>query len=143
MESAISSFINSQTNLTYCTCIGDVPHCANCFFAWNEELNALIFKSDNTTRHIQEALKNNHVAGTILPDKLEKGKIKGIQFSGTFLIPTAENLNIAKESYYNKYPFARVIPGEIWAILLEEIKMTDNTLGFGKKLLWERKKEKL
>lgn len=143
MEAAISSFINSQTNLTFCTCIGEIPYCANCFYAWNEKLNALIFKSGDDTRHIQEALKNKNIAGTILPDKLETGKIKGIQFSGMFSEPAGEALTICKETYYKKYPFARVFAGEIWMIQLDKIKMTDNTLGFGKKLLWEREKEKL
>ncbi len=143
MDAVISSFLNSQTNLTFCTSSGDIPYCANCFYAWDEQLNLLIFKSSEETNHIQQALKNDHIAGTILPDKLEKGKIRGIQFSGTFSIPSGESLVLAKETYYKKYPFARVFSGEIWAIQLEKIKMTDNTLGFGKKLLWEREKENI
>lgn len=140
MDVAIVSFLQSATNLTVCTCSNEIPHCANCFYAWNEKMNVLIFKSYEETRHIQEALKNNQVAGTILPDKLEKAKIKGIQFSGKFVKPIGESLTISKETYYKKYPFARVFPGEFYEVLLEKIKMTDNTLGFGKKLLWEREK---
>jgi uncharacterized protein YhbP (UPF0306 family) len=30
------------------------------------------------------------------------------------------------------------MPGEIWTIKINRIKYTDNTLGFGKKIIWER-----
>jgi hypothetical protein len=33
---------------------------------------------------------------------------------------------------------ALAMPGHIWTIQLTEIKMTDNTLGFGKKIAWSR-----
>jgi len=29
----------------------------------------------------------------------------------------------------------------VWALTLTEIKMTDNALGFGKKLMWSRENE--
>ncbi|MBK7558873.1 MAG: hypothetical protein IPI54_11635 [Chitinophagaceae bacterium] len=44
--------------------------------------------------------------------------------------------------YLAKHPLALAIPGDIWALQLNSVKMTDSTLGFGKKLLWEREAEK-
>jgi uncharacterized protein YhbP (UPF0306 family) len=30
------------------------------------------------------------------------------------------------------------MPGEVWTIELLTMKMTDNTLAFGKKIIWEK-----
>lgn len=97
----------------------------------------LIFKSSRDTVHIQNAIENNCVSGTVLPDKLIIGKVQGIQFSGVFKEPTGEMLDEAKKIYYKKYPFALAISGELWVVKLNIIKFTDSTLGFGKKLKWE------
>ena len=71
-------------------------------------------------------------------DIQKTGKIKGVQFTGKFTELHGNRLETAKNKYYRKYPFARVIPGELWGIELRTVKMTDNTLGFGKKITWER-----
>ena len=42
----------------------------------------------------------------------------------------------AEDVYYKRFPFARVFEGELWSIELTEIKMTDITLGFRKKIAW-------
>lgn len=132
----IIEFLKANTALALATCKDNVPHCANCFYVYDEELNLLIFKSRPGTRHIHEALVNNNVAGTILPDKLEPTKIQGIQFSGYFSEPKDELLQLAKTSYYKRYPFAIAFPGNLWIIELDNIKMTDNSLGFGTKIEW-------
>jgi len=38
--------------------------------------------------------------------------------------------------YYQKFPFAETMPAPIWGIKLDWVKVTDNTLGFGTKLIW-------
>jgi len=131
-------FLKSCTNLTLATGKNSIPYCANCFYAYDEKQNLLVFKSDRDTNHIKQALENNNVAGTILPDKLEKAKIKGIQFNGKFIEAKDELLESIKKVYYKKYPFARAFAGELWAVEFTFIKMTDNTLGFGKKIEWRK-----
>ncbi|MBK8686062.1 MAG: hypothetical protein IPN26_14405 [Bacteroidetes bacterium] len=37
--------------------------------------------------------------------------------------------------YLAKHPLALAIPGDIWALQVNYIKMTDSTLGFGKNYL--------
>ncbi len=138
MDKRIETFIEKQKNLTLCTCENNVPYCANCFYAFMSDEKMLIFKSGSATKHISQALKNNTVAGTILPDLDKTGTIKGIQFSGNFSAPANNLLDKARKAYYKKFPFAIAIAGEIWVIELVTIKMTDNTLGIGKKLTWER-----
>jgi hypothetical protein len=132
----IVSFLKGNTNFTIATSSDNVPYCANCFYAYEEENNFLVFKSDSETNHIRQALKNKAVAGSVTPDKLDRTKIQGIQFQGKFLRPENEMLDLLKKIYYKKYPFAVAFQGNIWAIELVNIKMTDNTLGFGKKIEW-------
>ena len=138
MDKKIESFINEQKNLTLCTTIDNNPYCANCFYVYSGEDNFLVFKSDRTTKHIANALINDNVAGTIIPDISKIGTIKGIQFTGKFIAPADKLLEKAKSIYYNRFPFALPMTGEIWVIELISVKMTDSTLGFGKKLTWEK-----
>ncbi|MHB8259963.1 MAG: pyridoxamine 5'-phosphate oxidase family protein [Bacteroidia bacterium] len=138
LDKPISLFIQSQTALTIATCFQDMPYCASCYYAFLEKQNAIVFKSSRDTQHIIYALQNKQVAGTITPDKSEVGKIKGIQFSGEFIEPKDDLLKEAKSAYIKKYPFSVAFKGDFWLIELTSIKYTDNTLGFGKKLKWEK-----
>ena len=138
MNERITSFLRLNTNLTFATCSNNIPYCANCFYAFDEENNFFVFKSNPETTHIRQGLENNNIAGSIASDKLDRTKIQGIQFSGNFVEPKNELLNLLKTIYYKKYPFAMAFSGTIWAIELTSIKMTDNTLGFGKKIEWKK-----
>lgn len=135
----IVSFLRKNTNLTLATSAGNVPYCANCFYAYEDEQNLLIFKSSQDTKHIRQALENKLVAGSILPDELETAKVQGIQFQGSFLNPQNGQLESLKRCYYKKFPFALAFSGSIWAVELTHIKMTDNALGFGKKIEWSER----
>lgn len=137
-EKKIWSFANDQTVLNLATSSEGTPWCASCFFALEKTHKLLVFKSDDKSRHMQEAITQNLVAGTILPDKLKVGKVKGIQFQGSLLSDDGDILKAAQKKYYKKYPYAKVVPGDIWMIKLSLVKLTDNTLGFGKKLIWKR-----
>ncbi|MBL7888685.1 MAG: hypothetical protein JNL24_03980 [Bacteroidia bacterium] len=138
MDERIISFINAQTSLTFATVKDDIPYCATCFYAFISERTSLVIKSDPETLHIQQALLNNNIAGTIVPDKFLKTKVQGLQFQGKFIVPEKEILSDAKSAYYKKYPFALAIHGELWVLDLTFIKFTNNTLSFGKKLKWNK-----
>ena len=137
-EKRIWSFINSQTVMNMATSSEGIPWSASCFFALEKTHKLLVFKSDKESRHMREAVTQGIVAGTILPDKLKIGKVKGIQFQGKMLSDNGDILAAAQKKYYKKYPYAKVVPGDIWMIELSLAKLTDNTLGFGKKLIWKR-----
>ena len=98
----------------------------------------LIFLSDKETKHINDARANSNVAGTISTEVTTVAKIKGIQFTGEFINPTEQQQKELYKIHYDKFPFAKAKPSPIWGVQLSWIKMTDNTLGFGKKLIWER-----
>ncbi|MBX7202178.1 MAG: pyridoxamine 5'-phosphate oxidase family protein [Bacteroidia bacterium] len=141
MDQRISSFIKAQKNLTFCTSEENIPYCSNCFYAFVEQWQCLVFKSNQSTRHIQHALKNPHVAGTILPDLGKIGSIQGIQFTGKFCAVSGKKVDVAKKAYYSRHPMALTMRGDLWVISLMEIKMTDNTFGFGGKVHWQRTNE--
>jgi len=138
MDKRIQKFIGKNKVLTMCTSEDNVPYCASCFYAYDEEAQLLIFSSENYTRHIEQAIKNTSVSGTINTKNKTIAKIQGIQFTGEFISPSEEQQKAFYSVYYKRFPFAKAIPAPIWAIQLTWIKMTDNSLGFGKKLVWER-----
>jgi uncharacterized protein len=139
MKERIDAFIRKQTVLSLCSVDGEnEPYCFSCFYSFNSKDFLLHFKSSLTAYHSQLLLKNAQVAGTILPDKLNKLAIKGIQLSG-YVLPFSNPLAVnAASEYHKKFPFALAIPGEVWTIQIDKIKMTDNTIGFAKKITWER-----
>jgi len=138
MEKKIAAYISESKVLTIATSINNIPYCANCFYVFDEVNKFLIFLSDEKTRHISEAIQNNRVAGTIDKEVTTVAKIQGLQFIGEFINPTEEQQQGFYKTYYNKFPFAKAKPSPIWGIQINWIKMTDNTLSFGKKLKWER-----
>ncbi len=142
MNEIISQFIQEQNCASIC-CVGEtgMPYCFSCFYAFNGESGILYFKSSANSRHAVLMKKNPFVAGTILPDKLNKISIKGIQFEAVVLDNEQPLVKRSLGSYLKKHPMALAIPGEIWALQINNIKMTDSTLGFGKKNNWERETE--
>ena len=138
MPEEIAAFLHDASVVTLATAIDNQPYCAACYFAYVPEEEMLAFKSDSDTKHIEDALHNNMVAGSILPDKIVKTKPKGIQFTGEFFKAEDEIGEKAKWAYLKKYPVAAIFRGDIWVIALSKVKFTDSTLVFGKKLIWER-----
>ena len=139
MDEKILNYITKNKVFTMATSVVNQPYCAICFYVFDEQSTTLIFLSDITTKHITEALFNKNVAGTITTEVITVAKIQGIQFTGEFIHPTKEQEAYFYNKYYSKFPFAKAKPSPIWGIQLSSIKMTDNTLGFGKKLMWNRK----
>jgi uncharacterized protein YhbP (UPF0306 family) len=137
-QDKIWSFVEKQTVLNFATSANNTPWCATCYYAFDKKHKLLIFKTANDSRHMQEALQQVMVAGTVLPDKPKKGVVKGIQFQGEMVFSDEEIRSRANKKYHKKFPFAKVMAGEIAVIELTLVKLTDNKLGFGKRLLWEK-----
>ena len=139
MNKIIVEFIQEQTCAGIC-CIDEAgkPYCFSCYYAFNAEKGLLYFKSSKASHHAALLLKTPAAAGTILPDKLSTLVVKGLQFEGILLDsghPMAKNASVF---YHKTKPMALAVAGEIWTIQIDSIKMTDSTLGFGKKIMWER-----
>lgn len=114
------------------------PYCINCFYAIDYENGLLVFKSSLGTSHHAMIKEKGKIAGTILPNEVNTLKIKGLQFQGEITGQGLISDFKCSATYYKKYPFALAMPGYIWAISLDKMKLTDNTLVFGNKEKWER-----
>ena len=136
IETRIIKFFRKHHVLTVATSSEQEPWCANCFYVYLEEENAIVFTTDADTRHGKEFLKNPLVAGSVVLETMRLGKIQGIQFQGVVSEPEGEMLSKAKWAYLKKFPPAVLMDTHLWMVKLTLIKMTDNRLGFGKKLIW-------
>lgn len=132
----IIKFFRKHHVLTIATCIENEPWCANCFYVYLEEENSLVFTSGPDTRHGQEFLKNQIVAGTVVLETMIIGKIRGIQFQGVISEASGELLTLSKRDYLKRFPVAALMDTNLWIVKLTLIKMTDNRFGFGKKVIW-------
>lgn len=139
MNETIIQFLKEQTSASIC-CVDATgkPYCFSCFYAFNSTTGLLYFKSSANSHHATLMQQNSFVAGTVLPDKLNKILIKGIQFEAIVLDTQQPLVKRTLGIYLAKHPLALAIPGDIWALQINYIKMTDSTLGFGKKIIWKR-----
>jgi uncharacterized protein len=135
----ICEFISEHHILTLAVSTEDGTWCATCFYVYLRDQNCFIFTSDAKTRHIREVMHSNnwHVSGAIALETKMVGKIRGIQFSGNLAKPVGEELKSARQAYVKTFPVARFSRLNLWTITPGFIKMTDNRLGFGKKLIWK------
>ncbi len=142
MTEKINEYIKQQSCANVC-CIDDkgFPYCFSCFYAYNSNEGLLYYKSPVNTQHSKIISTNPLVAGTMLPDKLNKLQVKGMQFEGIVLPLDHPLTKNAAAHYYKKNPVAVAMPGEIWTIQINSLKLTDSSFGFGKKLAWHREKQ--
>lgn len=140
MDSKITKFLSKHHLLTLATSSDNEPYCCSLFYAFLESHEMLIFMSQDSTKHIHHIKYNNKIAGTIAPETTI-AKVKGIQLTGTVEALDGQLLALAKSTYQKKFPMAKLMDGIIYGIELNYIKMTDNTLGFGKKIIWTKEAE--
>jgi uncharacterized protein len=136
IEKRVIRFFRKHHVLTIATTVNNEPWCANCFYVYLEEENALVFTTGNDTRHGKEFAENPNVAGSVVLETMVIGKIRGIQFQGIVSEPEGEMISKAKWAYLKRFPPAALMDTHLWVVKLTFIKMTDNRLGFGKKLIW-------
>lgn len=138
IDERIIRFFRKHHVLTVATTMNGEPWCANCFYVYLESENALVFTTDPETRHGKEFLANKLVAGSVVLETLVIGKIRGIQFQGIVSEPEDELFENAKKSYLKRFPVAMLMDTHLWIVELTMIKMTDNRLGFGRKIIWTK-----
>ncbi len=133
IDKRIVDFIKRHHVLTLATISSKgEPYCAACFYAYDKVRNRLIFTSDDATRHAQQMAENSAVAIGITLETRVVGKVQGAQICGKAERGDDED----KKVYIKRFPYAALAPLNIWAVEPTFIKYTDNTLGFGKKLIW-------
>ncbi len=134
MIEKIEVFLPKHHLLSLAT-IGERLWCCSMFYAYDPENIEFIVASDEETEHMRNIAMNETVAGTVALETKAVGKIQGIQFSGVLRKATDDH---SRTLYFRRFPYAMAMNPTLWTIRLDEIKMTDNTLGFGKKLHWKR-----
>lgn len=137
-DERIKKFLKKHHVMTISTSVGNESWCANCFYVYLADENALVFSTDYDTRHGREFLKNNLVAGSVVLETFVIGKIRGVQFQGIVSEPEGDLSAKARRAYLKRFPVAMLMDTRLWIISLNYIKMTDNRLGFGKKLIWNK-----
>ena len=135
IDKKIERFISRHHVLTLATTTNDgAPYCCNCFYAYDADTAAFIFPTDSTTRHGQMMSENNRVAASIVLETRTVGKVQGLQITG-MVKPAVDG---DKMTYIKSFPYAAVADLHLWRLEADFLKLTDNTLGFGKKLIWQR-----
>ncbi|WP_279029437.1 YhbP family protein [Gibbsiella quercinecans] len=136
--SLIARFLNKQHVLTLCAGNGADMWCANCFYVFDAERMALWLMTEPHTCHGELMQQQPRVVGTIAPQPKTIALIRGVQYRGDIARLSGEEEALARARYCKRFPIAKVMKAPIWQLTLQEVKMTDNTLGFGKKLHWSR-----
>ena len=136
LDERVITFLNEHHVLTLATSVDNAPYCANCYYIFLEDEKLLVFATDLTTKHGQDALKNSYVAGSVVLETNTVSKIQGIQFNGDMSVLDGDVKSKANKAYLKRFPFAVLKQTALWGIRLEFVKMTDNRLGFGKKIIW-------
>lgn len=138
IDEKIINLINEHHILTLATSVNNIPYCCTCFYVYSKEMNSFIFTSDKTTKHVKDISENNKVAAAIALETSMVGKIRGLQICGIINELDGNNLKKAQLSYLKKFPFAILKELTLWSLEPNFIKMTDNRLGFGKKIFWNK-----
>ncbi|MBI6549343.1 YhbP family protein [Xenorhabdus lircayensis] len=134
----ICQYLTKQHVFTLCTSSTQDLWCASCFYVFDADSMVFWFMTESDTRHGQMMKKNPVVAGTVAGQTRNIAQIKGIQFRGEVILLAGEAETVARARYCRRFPIALTAKSPIWQLNLNEIKMVDNTLGFGKKLHWQR-----
>ena len=131
----ITSFISEHHVMSLATHNADKLSVCSPFYTYDVKSTTFIVASAKETTHIKHIKYNQKVAGNILLETKKVGEIKGLQFRGEFL--KLDNTKL-KLLYYKDFPYALAMSPELWQIKVDFFKFTDNSLGFGNKIIWEK-----
>lgn len=135
---AISRWLSKQHVVTWCVASEGELWCANAFYVYDPQRVAFYLLSEETTRHGQMTGKQAPVAGTVNGQPKTVALIRGVQFKGEIRLLEGDDAAEKRARYVRRFPVARMLSAPVWELRLDEVKFTDNTLGFGKKLHWLR-----
>ena len=143
IEHSILTLIREHHIFTLAVSRDNRPWCATCYYVYLEDLNLFVFTSDYDTKHVTDVVEtgNYYAAGAIALETRMVGKIRGLQFAGLMRELAGNDLKTGKSAYLKAFPIARLAKLRLWGLEPEIIKMTDNRLGFGKKLIWRCNKQ--
>jgi hypothetical protein len=130
----IDTFLSQHHVLSLATCRDNQLSSCNLFYAFDIQSVSFVVASSEDTLHVEHIQENPIVAGTVVLETKTIGKIQGVQFRGKFI--DLENKEL-KRLYFKAFPYAIAMNPKLWQIKIDYFKMTDNKLGFGKKIIWQ------
>jgi len=130
----IDKFLQEHHVLSLSTCRDDELSSCNLFYAFNKQLHSFVVASSDDTLHVEHVKINPKISGTVVLETKTIGKIQGVQFRGEFVALEDTQL---KKLYFKHFPYALAMAPKLWQIKINYFKMTDNKLGFGKKIIWQ------
>ena len=130
----IERFIAKHHLLTLATCNDTKPFCCSSFYTYDKKTKSFIIAADKKTTHIKNVLANPNVAANIHLETKEIGKIEGLQIEGTLQLCEKKEL---QQLYFKAFPYALAMRPTLWQLQPSRFKLTDNKLGFGKKIIFE------
>ena len=131
-DKKVENFLKKHHILTLSVCCENEIWSATCFYAFDVNRISLLIACDKNTKHMQMALKNPNVSVCIALETKIIGKIQGLQINGKI----SETQN--KDCYFKTFPYTKILNPTIFEIKINFLEFTDNNLGFGKKIIWER-----
>lgn len=134
---AISRWLAKQHVVTRCV-QQEGTLVRQCLLSFDAQKVAFYILTEEKTRHAQMSGPQAAVAGTVNGQPKTVALIRGVQFKGEIRRLEGEESDLARKAYNRRFPVARMLSAPVWEIRLDEIKFTDNTLGFGKKMIWLR-----
>lgn len=134
----IDDYLKKQHVLTLAVFDGAETWCASCFYVFDGGQMSFMIMTEVDTRHGAMMLKNHGVSGTVVAQPRIIAHIRGFQFSGSAILLEGDQASAARKVYCRRFPTALASDAPIWRIDVESAKLTDNTLGFGTKIVWQR-----
>ena len=134
----VFKYLRDHHVLTLAAAHGDDLWCASCFYVFSEEQRSFFIMTEESTRHGQLMNANPRISGTVTDQTATVTKIRGFQFSGPARILEGEERSVARALYCRHFPVALVAKAPVWRLQIDYGKFTDNTLGFGTKIILDR-----
>ena len=137
MDERIAGFLSRHHVMTLATTDDSGrAWCSNEFYAFDSEQGMMIFTSDMNTAHAAQMSARPEVAASVVLETRIVGRVQGCQIRGRVVAGD----DCARRRYLRRFPYAAAMLAatEVWALTIDYVKFTDNTLGFGKKLIWQR-----
>ena len=126
--------------MTLATCHDDEAYCCSLFYTYMDDEGCFVFSSENSTRHVRNLSHNMVVSACIALETEMVGNIQGLQLQGLVYRPSGVLAKAARRAYMRRFPYAALFHTPFWVLEPTWAKLTDNRLGFGKKLTWEKDK---
>ncbi len=115
----IAAGIGSGRVAAICCLDTGQPYCFSCFYAFQKDKTALLFKSSPNDPHVALFENGNAVAGSIRPSSPNGPGAQEIRFNGT-VGPAPDE---AGDYFHRLFPSSRTAPGRMYSIRLDRVRI--------------------